>query len=179
MNSYAVASCLDDPVVVVVGYISRSYRRARSQPLLSRLGRCSPRKRSGARLPRDHRSCASRRTTIPLDLCGARGPCFRRNAKCERLIFSRSSPALSTSDRYGEHELCRVSNCAPGIRIMFLNFGVSRSGVGSAWRIVGRRDHGNICEFIRTENTRRWRRRGMEQEASLDITIRRRSYATP
>lgn len=105
-----------------LGCISRFYRRLE----ISLPGRCSPKPRPLARLP----SCI---LYISRGLSWAEGTPERKMLSAEHLILTWEFGRPRSSLRVMANTSCCISNCAPGIRIMFLNFGVSCSSM----RIVG------------------------------------------
>lgn len=127
---------MNSGVVIVasleLGCISRSYRRLE----ISLPGRCS----LNLDLSRvSHRaSYASPVTLLPLaSPPGSKE--HRRKMLSVSILFRYEKLCRPRSSlRVMVNTSRRVSNCAPGIRIMFLNFGVSRSRMLLA-RIVGRR----------------------------------------
>jgi len=119
------------------GCISRSYRRLD----ISLSGRCSLK-------PRPLPSCI---LYISHDSRSLRPEERRHKMLSASILFQREKLRCPhSSSRVIVNTSCRISNCAPGIQIMFLNFGISRSRMLGANR---QKEIIVIFEFIQMENS--------------------------
>lgn len=122
------------------GCISRSYRRLD----ISLSGRCSLKPRPLTRLP----SCI---LYISHDSRSLRPEERRHKMLSASILFQREKLRRPHSSSHViVNTSCRISNCAPGIQIMFLNFGISRSRMLGANR---QKEIIVIFEFIQMENS--------------------------